>query len=139
VLLSRQYLCLRADGVIFGVAVCTPGGDEVDDPAAETRGANPRNSRYDQPDNSNQDTTVVNLPQSGNEQAKKARNDWIAHVFAEPPPALYDTAVSFVRSPKGLKGLKGLWSLVFGLWSLVFEKTTLVDKSGFKVSTFLRN
>ena len=71
VILSKG-LRLKADGMFFRVGVGAVRGDEVADPAERAAGSKPESRRENQPQNSRQDTAVVKLPHSGNNQTQNA-------------------------------------------------------------------
>ena len=70
----------NTNGVIFGVAVGAPGGDDMKDPAQRAGRTNPGDPGNKQPDDSDNDSTVIDLTDSGNQETEHAGNIRIAHV-----------------------------------------------------------
>ena len=50
--------------IIFRVAVSAPGGDDMNHPAERSGWANPRKTGQNQPENSDNDSPVINLSQA---------------------------------------------------------------------------
>ena len=53
-------------GVVLGIAVSTPGRDQVHDPTKRPGRADPGKTGYDQPDDANDDPAIVDLSDPGN-------------------------------------------------------------------------
>src|SRR2546426_402854 len=71
----------NTNGVIFGVAVGAPGGDDMKDPAQRAGRTNPGDPGNKQPDDSDNDSTVIDLTDSGNQETEHAGKIRIAHVI----------------------------------------------------------
>lgn len=70
---------LSAEGVILREGVCGVGGDDVTDPTQCAAATNPESGSDDQPENTRQNSAVVELPDARNNEAKKTSGKWIAH------------------------------------------------------------
>lgn len=70
---------LRSDGVILCIAIGTPSGDQVDDPPKETCRADPRKASEYKPNYSNNNPSVINLSESGNQQTQYSCQQRFSH------------------------------------------------------------
>jgi hypothetical protein len=66
--------CSDSDGVFLGVGVRGVCGDDVANPAQRAAGPKPESRRYNQPENSCQNATIVELPHSRNIRLKTPAN-----------------------------------------------------------------
>ncbi len=66
-------------GVVFGKAVSTPSGDQMNDPTERSRRPDPRNSGQYQPQNADNDPSVVNLADSGHQKTQNTCYPRFAH------------------------------------------------------------
>lgn len=71
----------RSRRIVFRVGVGAPGRDDVHDPAQRTGRPNPRNAGHQQPDDSDQNSAVIDLPRPGNQKTQHTCQKWIAHLF----------------------------------------------------------
>ena len=67
--------------VIFGVRVGCVRGYDVAQPAQCSARAYPEAGREDEPENTSQNTSVVELADAGNKKAQDSCQKWIAHYF----------------------------------------------------------
>jgi len=56
--------------IVFGVAISTPSGDQMNDPAQEPGRSDPGYASQNQPDNTDQDPSVVDLAHAGNQETQ---------------------------------------------------------------------
>ena len=68
-----------AVGMFLGVGVSAVGRDDVADPTERSACAQPETRREEQPQNTGQNSTVVKLPDTGNNQTQNTCQNWIAH------------------------------------------------------------
>lgn len=54
--------------MVFSVAVSAPGADQVNHPTERADRTNPRNTRYNQPNYADDNSTVVDLSDTGNQK-----------------------------------------------------------------------
>lgn len=59
---------ILSDWIIFGVTVSAPRRNNVDNPAERADRADPGHARQNEPQNADQNSTVINLPDAGNEK-----------------------------------------------------------------------
>ena len=57
---------LTSNGIVFGVAVSTPSGKQMDDPSEKADSSNPRNACQNEPKYADKYSTVINLSDTGN-------------------------------------------------------------------------
>jgi hypothetical protein len=65
--------------MVFCVTVSAPRGNQVDDPSKKPGGANPAYSGHKDPEDTNDDSSVIDLARAGEKKAKNARDNWVAH------------------------------------------------------------
>src|SRR5215210_7404504 len=76
-----EYPASGTDPVITGVGVSSVGRDHVCGPAEKPSRADPQARRDDEPQDTGQDTTVVELPHSGDDRTQNRCQRGIAHLF----------------------------------------------------------
>src|SRR6185295_7127198 len=65
--------------MILGVGVSRVGSDNVADPSQRSTSANPETGRDDKPEYAREDSTVIELPDTGNKKTQESSCQWIAH------------------------------------------------------------
>lgn len=65
--------------MVFSVAIGTPGGDKMNDPAKKSGRTYPRNAGYDEPDYTDQNAAVINLTNAGNQKTQQTCKHGVTH------------------------------------------------------------
>ena len=65
--------------MILGERVRGVSRDDVADPAERTTRTDPETGRDDEPENSRQNPSVIELANARNDKTEKSRGKWIAH------------------------------------------------------------
>ena len=65
--------------MILGEGVRGVSRDDVADPAESSTGTDPETRRYDEPEDSRQNPSVIELADARNDKTEKSRGKWIAH------------------------------------------------------------
>ncbi len=81
---APKVACLVADWMILGVGICGVGSDDVADPTESSACADPEARSDNEPDDAREDSTVVELADTGNKETKKSCGKWIAHRINPP-------------------------------------------------------
>lgn len=76
--MARRQLCTHR--ILLCVTVCAPRAEEVDHPAEHSGRADPRKSREYQPQESDNDPAIVDLPQTGDQKTQESCNDRFSHL-----------------------------------------------------------
>lgn len=83
--------CLVPDRMVLCVGIGGVGSDDVANPTESSTGADPETRGDNEPDDAPEDSTVVELADTGNKEAKKSCGKWIAHRI-KPSEQTYTTA-----------------------------------------------
>ena len=65
--------------MILGKRVRGVSRDDVADPAERSSGTDPETRGYDEPEDSRQNPSVIELAYARNDKTEKSRGKWIAH------------------------------------------------------------
>lgn len=72
--------CSGSHAMLSRVRVGTPGRDDVTNPAERSARSNPETGSKQQPENAREDSTVVELSDTGNHKTQYTCQKWVAHL-----------------------------------------------------------